>query len=534
MQPRLRSQSTLGIELSATVWLWIRSLAVKAEPLPPDPLPEAVPGERSKHKAHWHWLAIPIVFYLLLRLPPVLHQSGGQDEQFFSVPGWTVYQEGIPRVPYLPTRQRATYFENADRCLMALPPGLFYLQAPFFAIFPAGYPTSRLPSFLGALVIIVLAYYFAIQLGAGHREAFGAACVLTISRPLMFTGTIARPDLLCCLFGLLAMMSLYKARAWGRTWTSIIVGALCGLAALFHPSAIVFFMMSGAAFALSNDRLHARAKHLILLSVSALAVFALWLPLILYFPREFFSQFFANVLERSGPGLPARMLWPFASLRHQLGNLYELLGLWQLGLLAVTALFLTIVSSRSSRFRRWDLIALVWSSVYFTATFAGIHPTLGYWLFPTIIVLVCGSVAVTKASLSKLQIVILSFALFVIMLPGAGLRTSWLYLRHFGQTEYHGQKFIAEVLSDLPEQGLFIADLSYVFDVYLSGRETLLAGDKELYWGDRADNYAYLLMGRQGMDEKVPAQFNAAPVGLIGDPTRIGKCYVHIYSRERP
>ncbi len=80
----------------------------------------------------WLLLLIPIGIFTVLRLPGILHQPGGQDEQFFAVPGYTVWHEGIPRIPYYPARARATFFENVDRCLMALPPGLFYCQAPFF------------------------------------------------------------------------------------------------------------------------------------------------------------------------------------------------------------------------------------------------------------------------------------------------------------------------------------------------------------------------------------------------------------------
>jgi Dolichyl-phosphate-mannose-protein mannosyltransferase len=176
------------------------------------------------------WLAVllPILLYSGMRLPALLHQPGGQDEQFFAVPGWTVLQEGVPRIPYLPTRNRPSFFENADRCLMAIPPALFYVQAPFFALFPPGYPTARLPSFFGALLILFTSYRMSQLLGANVVTALLGSILLALSRPLLFTGIIARPDLLCILCGLLAIMVLLSNEDWNRWQVIGLTGGLCG------------------------------------------------------------------------------------------------------------------------------------------------------------------------------------------------------------------------------------------------------------------------------------------------------------------
>ncbi|MFG0334991.1 MAG: hypothetical protein ACF8TS_16665, partial [Maioricimonas sp. JB049] len=41
-----------------------------------------------------------IVLVVLLRLPLMHRQLPGQDEDCFAVPGWTIVQEGLPRIPY--------------------------------------------------------------------------------------------------------------------------------------------------------------------------------------------------------------------------------------------------------------------------------------------------------------------------------------------------------------------------------------------------------------------------------------------------
>ncbi len=160
------------------------------------PSPDLAIGHQDKEV----WLGrgcllILLGLFVLLRLPALLHQAGGQDEQFFLFPVGPSIGKAY-RIPYLPSRNRVRSFENADRCLMALPPGLFYVQAPFFAVLPPGYPTSRLPSFLGALGMIVLTFALAKQLGAQTMLAAIAAAALTLSRPLMFTASWLVP--ICC------------------------------------------------------------------------------------------------------------------------------------------------------------------------------------------------------------------------------------------------------------------------------------------------------------------------------------------------
>ncbi len=67
------------------------------------------------------WLLAAWLIYIIARLPPVFHAAGAMDEQFFSIPGYTVATEGIPRIPFLPAKKRETFFEGADVCLFASP-----------------------------------------------------------------------------------------------------------------------------------------------------------------------------------------------------------------------------------------------------------------------------------------------------------------------------------------------------------------------------------------------------------------------------
>ena len=115
------------------------------------------------------------------------------------------------------------------------------------------------------------------------------------------------------------------------------------------------------------------------------------------------------------------------------------------------------------------------------------------------------------------------------MLPGGGLKSSWLYLRHWGDPQYHAGMFIRGVLSELPREGLFLADLSYVFDVYLSGRDTLLCQDRTVHWGDRQILYSHLLLSWEGRNAGWAEQFHAKLDRSFGDRSQPQMCEVDVF-----
>jgi len=484
----------------------------------------------SFQRAHWLALGIPVALYILLHIPAVFHAPGGQDEHWFSVPGLTVWKEGIPRIPYVPTRNRETFFENTDKCLMALPPGLFYLQAPFFAFLPAGYPTARVPLFLAALLSIGLLYFFAKRLGASTLVACLVAMVFAIGRPLMFTGQTARPDLLCALAGWISILLLWRFFDTQYMLLLFASGFVCGLGALFHPFAMVFALQAGAAICSSRSNMAVKLKHLLSFGGATTLAVSLWLPLILRFPYEFRSQFFSNVMDRAGPGLPSRLIWPWPALRHHATLVYEFAGPWQCGLLGIATVCgcLAIWRTRTNR-RALAFIGLCCSSIFLTAVVAGLHPTKGYWVYPCFWILGGLAIALETWLPSHRQRVWVGILLIAMTLPGAGLKTTYLYVRHWGDPRFHGPKFIANVLSELPREGLFLADLSYVFDVYVSGRQTLLCQEKAIFWGQDEIKFTALLLASEGEDANWAPQYDAVLQRRIGSRELEQECFVDIY-----
>jgi hypothetical protein len=490
----------------------------------------------------WLALVVSLGIFTLLRLPAILHQPGGQDEQFFAVPGYTVWTEGIPRIPYFPARERSTLFEKADRCLLAMPPALFYCQAPFHAFFSPGYPTARLPSFLAGLIAIVLVYFISTSFHATPLWAFAAASLFAISRPLMFTGTIARPDLLCVACGLGAILVWLRSHAQPQWFHSLAMGGLCGLACLFHPFGLIFCIQAGLAAIFSTGSSRARSIRFAWLAASASIVLSLWLPLILRYPEEFRSQFFANIFDRAGPGLPSRLVWPFPSFIHHSRLIREFAGPLQSVLYAtIVALGYFVVRQRlrppttlpatSSDATIQHLLVIVLSSIYLTATVAGIHPTKGYWAYSAALTFVLAAVLASQFLTSKVANRIAFLTLLLLMLPGAGLRTAWVYLQHWEDPAYHAPSFIQNTLKDYPQEGLYLADLSYVFDIYLTGRKTVLLKDKTDYANQIDLDGDYIFTAWEGNDAGWADQYGPYSVRHLGTQMPEQACYVDILIR---
>lgn len=518
-------------------------------------------------------IATAVVIFVTLRLPMVLFSSGQMDEQWFAVPGYTVWKEGVPRIPYCPTRKRENFFENADRCLFALPPGLHYVQAPFFGVFPAGYPTARLPSFFGGIVgLVLLGLLTRRMIGTESKsnitdpvaeKAFGgefiwgmALLLIAMSRPMMFTSITARPDLLCglCCWAAIACMWRWADHLDGTSscrWELIAAGILCGLGLLFHPFALVGCLQCGVWAVWRKGGWRQRAIRGLSIATPAAAMLCLWLPLILRFPYEFQSQFTSNVLERSGPGVIHRLIWPWASIWHHARYQWEYNQAIQFLFLSIGGLFgICVVWFRtdgaSMIFRyRWRTTALVLSSIYLTASIAGIHPTKGYWvyaigwLYP--VALLGWTSLWTRAtswvypsSLRWRRGMQYSWAalLIMIMIPGTGLTTLIAYARDGAGTRTHASRFVHKLLQEIPQDSRCIVDVHFVFDVWLSGRPTLLCQPRERFWGESHPAFDYLIIGREGEDMGAPADYRAKLSRSIGEPSTPADCFVRIYTPD--
>ncbi len=133
-----------------------------------------------------------VLLFLIWRVPIVVRDAGGQDEEWFAIPGWTILQEGIPRVPYAPQRQTGSAFYKADVALFALPPLYYYLSAPLYAFLPPTYSTARFVSVGAGIFSLFLIYALAHRVFKDPLAGLVGAGLFSLSRTFFFTATVAR------------------------------------------------------------------------------------------------------------------------------------------------------------------------------------------------------------------------------------------------------------------------------------------------------------------------------------------------------
>jgi 4-amino-4-deoxy-L-arabinose transferase-like glycosyltransferase len=292
------------------------------------------------------WILSGIIgAFLVIRLPVIARQPGGHDEEFYAFPGLTIVADGIPRLPHVPQRDPSRVFYGADRAFFAEPPLYFYAQAGLYAVLPDVYGTARLTSLLTGVLAIILVYVLARRWYGDETIALWSAGVFSLLRMFYFTAITARPDLLCTLFGLLAIVAFDRWREGRRRRWFVGSGVLIGLGGLTHPFAIVYAMQL-AAWAAWSERGWRRLLAPLALASIAMAAGTLWLPLIVAYPEEFRAQFGNNILRPAGPGLLARFLSPGDALLRQAEVTWERAAAVQFCLLAGGLLAAVLVDGR--------------------------------------------------------------------------------------------------------------------------------------------------------------------------------------------
>jgi 4-amino-4-deoxy-L-arabinose transferase-like glycosyltransferase len=486
--------------------------------------------------------AITIVA-VLVRLPAVIHQSGGQDEDYFTVAGWSLLQNGVPRIPYTPSLNIHGVFYKANEVLYSLPPGFFAAEAVVFRIVGPSFAAGRLTSLLGGAAAIIGVFWLTKR-WFGASSALFAATLFAFSRPFLFPATTARPDMLCTAFliwGLVVLLASGGRESPGaaadtRTdqgidiprspWRTLLSGLLIGFALLTHPFALLGLLLGiGWILFTPSDR---KRLHLLLFIAGAAAIFALWLPLIAKDPALFRAQFGNNVLQRAGPGLLARLFWPWETLAYHVRLFTELAGSWQAALFGTSLIAATILELCSNR-RRGGWLAAMWFSVLGLAILQGVHPSKGYWSFPAVFLCMATARVVEAFGRWKPAAILVCLALLV---PGGGWKAVGVYLRHWGDPDYSHPEAVQRLFDELPAKARYLVDVGCVFDVYLSGRRTLLALDLPQYYSSAGEPFDFLIVTRTGREQNLPQRLGASKCILtFGKPDDELAVYIEVWKR---
>lgn len=478
--------------------------------------------------------------FLLFRVPMVLKQAGGQDEQWFTIPGYMIAKEGVPSLPYVVAREPNCVFYAADRALFCLPPAFHYVQAPFFWIFPAGHPVGRLPSLISATLAIVVVYVLGRRLLGDEAAGLWAAGLYSLSRILYFPAIFARPDMLCGLCGLVAIWAMTRAEDDRRLRFMALSGAAVGLGGLTHPFAIVFGMQLAVWCLLVPGTLWQRVQRTALWGACAGLVVALWLPLIIAFPEEFRMQFFNNVLNPAGPGLLSRLIWPWPSLAVQWRLMTEHAGVAQLSLMVLGMLAFVVDSAVRPSRAKLRLLALTLSAIYLHAACQGDHPTKGYWCYTGALVFLCLGLLIADgmrwgATLGRIGVPLRAsfiIVLLVVLLTGSGIRLWWSRVANWTSVNHDGPAFAHMLAREVPSEGRFVVGPEYVLELYLSGRDVVLDADPREYYGLPTIDYDYLLIGADSLDKDRATQFQGELIRTFGDPDDPFAYYAELHRRS--
>lgn len=493
------------------------------------------------------WLApavllIVVATFLALRVPPTLKQGGSTDEEWYAIPGLTIAREGIPRVPYSRATDPGSVFLGAERLLFAMPPLSFYAQAPFFLVLPATCSTARLASLLAGCGAIALVYLIGRNLWGDGGVGLWAAGMYSLCRLLYFPAMIARPDMLCGTLGLAAIWAMTHWSVGGDRRPGWLAGAgVClGLGGLTHPFALVFSLQVGLWAVLAPGPLRSRILRPLGLILASLAAFSIWAVLIVRAPELFRAQFISNILKPTGPGLIARLLWPWRDFAEHMPLVIDRAGVAQATFLGLTLAAVTLRAIRR-RDRALGLVAVLgWSSVYLLVALQGQHPLQGYWCYPaSFFALAAGLVMARGFTLLRTRLnrgAVLFLAACLVMgffLPGSGLRTTWACVRHWNDVNYNPREFTRSILDDLPPGARLTVGAEYSLEAYgLRGSHVLLGIRYPDYFDSTQFACDYAILGRTELDQGLDRAFRGHVVrsyGTQGDPF---SCYAVVIAPD--
>ncbi|WP_437193723.1 ArnT family glycosyltransferase [Planctomicrobium sp. SH527] len=501
-------------------------------------------NSESKSKVNWWKFGFPaiVLLFLLMRLPAMALQPGGEDEDCYAVAGLTILNTGLPQLPHVPTRDLKSVYYRADHVLYAEPPLSFYLQAVCYSLLPDVYGTARLASAIAGIVLLWGVWKLTIEVTGSEIAAFWAAGLLSLSRWFYFPATRARPDIFCAMFGVLAIWLLFR---WCNTrarsnliWCGIALG--CG--GLCHPFAILYAVQIGICLMIFEQRWK-RLSTPATVAAIAIVVFSAWIPLILIdvetFQIQFQNQFFTGV-NSSTAHLP-NSHWN--SLGYHGEYLWKHIGIWQCLIASLPVIVATVFSliHRNQPLLTVSLLAI--SSHLGLCFLIGTHHyTPGYWAYVASLCFVTTGWMISKTterianafrSQSGLRIATCwsaAIALLMTMIPGSGVQATVVHLRNWNDPEYNAPLFAQKLIESVPEDATSIVDAQFALDFIAAKRKTIFATRIPFYHNAAAYDFDYVVASRYLVSQG--ETFDTELVVRVGKPDDPFACYAEIRKRR--
>lgn len=498
-----------------------------------------VPGRRSW--GIYGGLLLLGLLFLLWRLPSMLREPGWQDEECYAVPGLTILESGIPRLPHFPSRNPGSPYFRADEYVFLEPPLFFYLQAAYYACLPDAYGTARLTSATAGVLVLLMAGRLAVQCGASGGAVLWGMGLFLMSRWFYFHATAARPDMVCTLFGLLTLLAVESWTRTGRRRCMAAAGVCIGLGGLTHPFALVYALQA-AGWAAIAGRGRQRWLAPLTLAVVAIAVASAWLLLIVQAPDVFEVQFRNQFLHDKGGSLLWRILWPWEAIAFHAGFLRPHLGWWQ-SLLGVGGVLLCFLFGRVDR--RPLLTTVGWVSLSGAWLLCGLvgphHPVFGYFTYPAVLAFIGVGWGVDRVwrrlweagGWRRPVAIVFAAACVAALLPGSRIRMNLAYLQNWNRIEFNAPQFARSVIERLPPDAVCLVDEEFVLDFLVAGRKPIAFRAVVEEAVPASIPYEYRVASRSTERYFAHREWDDELAWTAGVPDDPWGCFVKVYRRRR-
>jgi hypothetical protein len=239
------------------------------------------------------------------------------------------------------------------------------------------------------------------------------------------------------------------------------------------------------------------------------------------------------------------MLTPWSILAYQLRQVWDHVLSIQAGLYALALAFGTLAFRKMPESR--DFVFQLWASWLLLFLFEGRHPTLGYYAYPAALTSIALGMLASRGA-ARLERAfgqhhawlgaalpwLIYGSLLLAFLPGAGLRTLLVNLRHANDPAYDAHALARAVMGDIPSRALTAVDGAYVLDFYLAGRPVLDATIHPLSYDVRTRPFEYIVFAREGVKRFLPLMDDLTLIRAYGDRSDPFAPYAELYRRTRP